>query len=133
MILWKVITEDRLSATCKIGNLGKYIIKYPPKTIIKAKKETLGIFCFSRKKYAIDFIKSRRLGDVIIIKVNSMCRTKRKAKFIPITIGESYFDLYYIEKKENIFSDNCFIPYNRGNYDTTPKGTVLCKKIYTLE
>lgn len=132
MILYKVITKDRLSVLDYINKNNKYIIKYEKNSIVMANKKTLGIFCFSNKYYARNFINNycpfftSNIKNFKIIKVKPLYKPKRNNISIVKFISNKSLDWFYNNMQLNKQSAKLqqFKP---------PEGTICCKKIYVLE
>lgn len=121
---WKVVKLDRTSAVVSVDNI--YCLHYLKGKIVKAKKNSFGVFCFNRKYDARNFMNDLSLNDLSlmnyqIIKVEPLCKGKTpKFLFNPKLLKRSYELLC---EEEVVGSINHSIP----------NGTICYDKIKVLE
>jgi len=124
MIAYKVVTKKRESAFLGIHKddrqiIKDYTIKYPKGKIIKAKKGTLGIFCFKDEISAIEFKDRPVFVNSKILRVESLSRKKNVQKV--------FFEIHSIEAY--LKGD---INYGLSYMETVPEGTICFDKIKVL-
>lgn len=116
---YKVVNPDRKSIVA--ANFDKYSLEYKKGSIVKAKKDTLGIFCFKTKSDAINYMKKdfNPLLDsnYILIKVRPLKKGKT-----PKIVADA-------------FNQNCIYEfYKYGKWNTEPqKGTICYEEILVLD
>ena len=71
--VWKVVRKNRRSFVIKNK---KYKLVYEKNKIIKARKDTFGVFCFKTKEYASRFIGIYN-WDVLLLKVEPIGKGKK--------------------------------------------------------
>jgi len=113
--VWKVVKKNRTS--CFVERC-RYQLTYKKGEIVKAREETLGIFCFKRKKDAENFIDVNHSKN-IIIKVEPIGRGKKA--FLISRLGYKNFKLFY----SNDFAN--------ANTFQAPCGTICYPSIKVLE
>jgi hypothetical protein len=78
MIAYKLVREYRGKRVSMFSHLGRYLkLTYPKGEIIKAKKTTLGIFVFDKRKNARDFALGYCPMGVFCLKVKPIGKGKR--------------------------------------------------------
>lgn len=129
MILYKVITNDRKSVmNLFLDATSRYSRTYKKGEIAEAEPNTLGIFCFTSKEYALQWIHKCMIsiGMYDIIKVKLLTKPKRKIPRISKRLTEARINYFY----SNIL-------YKSGEphkLDTieAPLGTVCVKRVEVL-
>lgn len=123
MIRWKVIVSKNRSS-CSIIKYCKYQNVYKKGKIVKAKRGTLGIFCFKTKTDAINFIHGDEEGGFFsIIKVEPVGKGKKPkliASIYPFLGVHVTIDDFYRHPKA-IFSQK------------PPEGTICYPAVKVLE
>ena len=79
---WKVLQSNRVSATMGLHSPA-LVLKYPKGEVVKAIKGTIGIFCFSDKTSADEFVSTCRIDPTQIV---VRCETFGKGRIPPTTI-----------------------------------------------
>ena len=124
MIAFKVVTKDRLSVISQFGDGSPWYIKrYAKGTVIKARSRTLGIFCFSRKKQALNFIEIQKLYHLQVIKIKALSRGK-KPKMVSWHLNRDSISYFYnTEDQDDAIPSRGIIP---------PEGTICYNAIKVL-
>ena len=93
-ILWKVVNEDRKSIS--VSDSKKFSLRYKKGKIVKAKRNSLGIFCFKTKVEALVFseLSHHLFNSYSILRVLPQERG-RKPKIISSKITERRITLFY--------------------------------------
>jgi hypothetical protein len=115
----------------KYNKLKPYLLKFEKNTIVKASKDTLGIFLFNRKKDAKAWIKDQKIAagilagvDIKIIKVQILERC-----YTPRTVAKFLLQNSFIHAKKELDNKNYCNPY--VNIEA-PEGTSCCYKVKVL-
>lgn len=125
-IRYKVVNKNRQS--CVIDDLG-YILSYGKDSIVEAKDDTLGVFCFKRKKDAEKFKGTN--GSQKIIRALPLSRGKvPKSIFRFYTIEQDYQSCIIYNIDYNNLPKNF---YNNESKMDIPNGTICYKKVKVLD
>lgn len=123
--LYKVVKRKSRYSAMVYGS-SKFAIKYEKGKEVKAKKGTIGIMAFTKRKYALDFISTFNNLGLMVIKIRSTSPVMVKRRICSIThnqnAGEA-LEKYYNETTKT----------NRGWLHTDAwKGTVVCDSAKVL-
>jgi len=101
---------------------GKYQLKYPIDSTVTAPEGTLGIMCFSSRKYVLEFVKMFCPIDLTIIEVEGIGKPIRPKRVAWKSL-ESQIDKFYEARKQ---CKKYHPPIN------PPKGTICFQKVKVL-
>ena len=108
---WKVLKKDRTSA---IVDESPYKLCYPLGAIVKAPKNTMGVFCFEKEEYARAWAKK----DALIIEVEGYGKPYRPRRVLALE-DKRWFKRYK-EINKKIWGIKA------------PKGTICFQKVKVL-
>ncbi len=119
-IRYKVVSDRK---SCMTYDTPKYCLFYKKNTIVKAKKETLGIFLFRTREDAFHFLMRSFVENYEILRVKTLSKET-------ILSATSYIG--YVSNKTNL--DNFYSSKDQSDCTRiTCPGTILCHKIKVLD
>jgi len=122
-VRFKVVRADRHDFRCSIYAKGKYCLKYPKNTIVRARKGTLGVAVFKTRIQAEKFLKVYIiLTAVKIIRVRPVGRGKT-VDIISHSLLPIYLDYFY-ERTNRMYKVNTSRP---------PPGTIFYPAVEVIE
>lgn len=132
MICYKVVRSVNSGKTWNSANIhllggrANLELKYTPGRIVKAPKNTMGIFVFKEKKHAEDFHRTFTSQNTKVIKVRNIGKLKKRNNIVyPTLIGKFRHYLKISRSSKRRLSS--YGPL------WTPEGTYTCKAVLVLE
>jgi len=122
-IRYKII-KKRTRYSCAINGSSLYALKYPPKTMVFARPETMGVFCFDTLKSARAFLNRHYyyMKNCKIVKV------------LPIGKGTMRDEIYLINQMKEMYNDLMKnSPVDYGYLMSAPYGTMSYPGVYVIE